>query len=481
MLWVVISGSIISASSSFSSSQTIESLGVISYPEIFVTVDFGKAICINNLSLGVGMGQEWKFWCGSPVSEELTRNASFKLVRILDWPGSCPRPCTYWNESAKTGKFNWTGVDVLVQKIFEVGAEPLFCLGGYIRFSGPQIPAGMEVNPHTDLPYPESFAAYVLEWVRHFKTEGWPVRFYEIVNEPPAYFGFNPINYTRLANYMQLFNATATSMRQENSNLSISFDSIMVRPVLDFWLTNGGADVDSLNFHKYGDWIAERYTDAKMLANAELEHFGRWPLGYAIEEAQKVWFNARGILLPIINSETNFNSAWINGTDPRNQQMVGAVWMALVLRMSILKGLDYSIYSAFASSASYGKTTPTGGAGFGMVNSDNNKPWYPYYVHYILGNNLSPSDTVVDTTSSSEDIRSLGWVHEGMLNIFIICKIDQTRILYIQGLQTRLNFFKIDNTIPWENPEVQTGLINPTEPIIIRGYTVTLLRAPISP
>jgi len=483
LLLVILSGSIISTSLGLKGSHTIASLGVVSYPpDVFVTVDFSKVIGINNLSLGFMLDWEWKTWIDRSTLRQLAKDANFKLIRFFDFRSTTPKlmPCNYWNETTKTGIFNWTNVDLLVERIFEIGAEPLICLGWARDNIQNYIPPGMAVNPLTELPNPESYAAYATEWVKHFMGRGLHVRFYEIMNEPWAYFGWDPVNYTRLANYMQLFNAVAASMRREDPNVMISFDFIGRKPVLDYWLANGGADVDFISFHKYDAWIVGQYTDAEMFERAESEYFGKWPLGYSVIEARQVWLNARGKLLPIINSESNFNAAWRNGTDPKIQQMAGAVWIALVIRMGILNGLNNNIYYSFSSSASWGRrNTASGGSGFGMVNSDNNQPWYPYYVHYMLARNLNVGDPLVNITSSSADIRTLAWVHDGMLNVFLICKVDQPRILYLRGLKNELSLFKIDNNIPWETPGIQTSIFNSTEPLVISGYTVALLQTPV--
>jgi len=306
--------------------------GVLSIPgsPILVTVDPKNPIGLNNLSLGFTLDSsyEWNGYVSRPIRRELARDAGFKLVRIFDYKNL--RPCSYWDEPMRTGVCNWASIDGLVNAIFETGAEPMICLGAS-GSGGPQIPSGMAVNPGTNLPYPESFAAYAVEWVEHFKSTGLQVTYYEIWNEPWTYFGWDPVDFAKLANYMQFFDVVVTSMRRENPSLSISFDFIGRKPVLDYWLANGGADVDSIDFHKYDSDAIGQWTDAEMLLRAETYYFETWPLGYSIQEARRVWLNARGKLLPIINSEGNFNSAWKNGTDPRIQQMIGAVWTALTV------------------------------------------------------------------------------------------------------------------------------------------------------
>lgn len=62
------------------------------------------------------------------------------------------------------------------------------------------------------------------------------------------------------------------------------------------------------------------------------------------------------------------------------------------------------------------------------------------------------------------------------MNILLICKVDQERTVQISGPQAQLNFFKIDRTISWQTPVMQTGAVDPTRPLAIHGYTVALLQ-----
>jgi hypothetical protein len=453
---------------------------MISYwPRVEVTVNVNKVIGVNNLSLGFQL--DWGSWIGFinyPVRRQLAQDAGFKLVRVFDFRQTNPRlmPCIYWNESTKTGTWDWTNVDSLTQKIFEIGAEPLFCLGYARPNIQNYIPPGMAVNPTTQLPYPDSYAAYAVEWVRHFKELGKPVRHYQIMNEPATYFGYNPPNMTKLGYYVEVWNAAARAMRAINPDIVLSQDCITRKGVLEYWIQHG-EDVDILDFHKYDCFnMPPEYDDETLLRFAETRYFETGSTAWGVEDARRMWYNARGKWLPVINSESNMNSACKTGTDPRIQQMLGSVWTSLVLRTGVLKGLSYNVYFEFSSSASYGKTTPTGGAGFGMINSDNNKPWYPYYIHYMIGNNLDVGDPIVDSVSSSDDVRTLAWIHNQTLNILLICKVNQTRTIQLQGLQGQLNISKIDNTIPWENASIQNQVLNSDEPMTLDGYTVVLVQ-----
>ena len=444
---------------------------------IEVTVDSGRSIGVNDFSVASKLDYEWERWRDSSTLRQLAEDAGFKLVAFYVWKRSSPRACSYWYESTKTGRFDWRDVDSLVRRIFEIGAEPLLSLCGY-DMSSQYLPPGMATNPSTGLPYPSSWAAYSAEWVKHFKAVGLPVKYYEITTEPFKYFGWTA-DLTKLSHYVKLWNAAARAMRAVSPKILLSQDFITAQRVLDYWLKYGD-NVDFLDFHKYDSYALEGagyYSNAELLRRAETSRFVTTSGGtYGVDEARQKWFNARGKLLPVINSECNLNSAWKDGTDPRIQKMVGAVWTALMLRMSILKGLSYSAYFSFGSNARYTRT----GNGFGMINLDNNRPWYPYYVHKWLGNNLKVGDILVESTSSSNDVRPLAWINNKKLNVLIISKVNQYKTLNIHGVQGQIKYYKIDNTISYLTPQVQTGTISPGTPLYLTGYTVILLQSDAS-
>lgn len=440
---------------------------------VTVSVATSKVVASNKLSLGFQV-TDAKLFIGDATLGQLAQNMSAKLIRFQS---TIVEPCTRWNDGSETGTFNWATVDSLVKKIFAVGAQPLIDLGRIKDGGGGMVlPPGMAVNPATGLPYPASYAAYAAQWVINFKSLSLPVRYYEIVNEPWAYFGWTP-SLTKLGNYMQLFNAVAQSMRTQNSNLILSFDFICQQQVLNYWLAHGGANLDSINFHKYDCTTTSSSTsDATLFSDAETQEFGQWPFGYSVTQAQQKYYQARGKLLPIIDSESNMNGVCASGTDPRLQQMSDAVWLALEIRMEVLNGVSYNIYYCLSSSASYGqKYTQTHGYGFGMINADNNKPWYPYYVQQMIGPNLAVGDQIVQVNSSSSSVRALGWMHNGKLYLLLICETTTPLSITFSGLQGTLSYSKIDNTVSWESPRVQTGTTSSTAALPFNGYTVMLL------
>lgn len=445
---------------------------------IDIIINPTNIIATNNLSLGIQISfSTWMEFLNRPALRNLAQDMKCKLIRLFDFRPPLT-PCTSWNEATKTGTWNWANIDSLVNAIYSIGAEPLFCLGWARENAQNYIPSGMAINPATALPYPDSWATYCKEWVKHFKQTGQPVRFYEIFNEPWAYFGWN--DYTKLANFMAVVNVAAQAMRAENPNVLLGFDGTNRKPILNYWLANGGADLGFISFHKYDTGTIGQYTDEVMLNRAETFQIETSPDYYGIQDARKTYYNARSKWILVINSESNFNSAFETGTDPKMQQMAGAVWLALMLRKGILNGMDCNIYFDYLSSKSWEiANKPSGGYGFGMVNLDDNKPWYPYYVHRIIGRNLSVGDKIVEANTTSLDIRTLAWIHNNKLVILLINKTQQQQQVTIHGQSGNFTYEKIDEMTPYDNPQLQTGIVS--DLIELNGYTVMLLQKEITP
>jgi hypothetical protein len=115
-----------------------------------------------------------------------------------------------------------------------------------------------------------------------------------------------------------------------------------------------------------------------------------------------------------------------------------------------------------------------------MVNKDDNKPWYPYYVQKMIGSNLATGNTLVKTQCSSEEIRSIAWINQGKLNLLVICKVDQPRTVSFQGVNGQLSLTWIDSTVAYTSPVVQTGNIDSGDNLALKGYTVALLQCPVA-
>lgn len=443
-----------------------------------VVVNPGNIVRGNLLSIGFQCDWErWIYLVQSPMVKQYAKEMNPKIIRAFDFRARTPylRPCSQWNEATKTGTWNWTNVDAFTDAIFEIGAEPLYCFAWPGLYTQSTIPLGMALNPATLLPYPDSFAAYASEWVRHFKQTGRPVRFYEIFNEPGGYFSNGVHTYNEnLASFIQVWAATAQAMRQENPNIQLSHDQTETMSVLQYWIANNGSELDSINFHKYDSETVPGRTDDDVFNRAESQH-------YAVAlNAQSYYHTQRGRIIPIMDTESNLSWAWETGTDPRLQQMAGGIWLALSLRTAMLNGVNCNIYYELCNPKSTG--TGSGGWGFGMMDSGSSvgavkTRWIPYYVNLMFGKNLAVGDPIVQTSTSDTGLRVIAWTHEGTLNIILINKTHTNKQVAISGITANLDYKKLDETTDAANPALQTGVYSSSN-VPLNGYTVILLQTP---
>ncbi|MBN2259192.1 MAG: hypothetical protein JW702_01455, partial [Clostridiales bacterium] len=464
------------------------SVPVAAATNVTVSVDLDDVVLNNDLSLGFTLHSstdEIEKFMTRETQQNLVKNADFKIVRLFDrhlGPNGYDigGPCIYWNENTQTGTFDWTETDKIIREVYSVGCEPLICLSAW-KDTRITVPNGMAIDPSTSLPYPESYAAFAAAWVQHFKSIGLPVRYYEIFNEIQHYIGWNPTvaDQQRIANFVELFNAAYTKMHQTDSRVMVSTDCSLEKHFFSFFINNG-VGIDYLDFHKYDAWKYPQFTDAEMFTRAETVYFNTDYVCYSVSDAQQMWYNKHGKMLQVILSETNFNAVAIGnngdiGSDPRIQQMAGAVRTALLARMCVLEGIDFMAYHCFTSSYSYESQYPTGGGGFGMINRDDNEPWYPYYVLKMIGENLDSDDNILQSSvTDSVNFRTLAWENNGKLNVLIINKSHQDFNVYFQGIEGTATYQKVDENIYWTNPRVQTGQLGSY--LTLDGYAVALIQ-----
>ena len=469
----IISVSAPAAIATLQTSASITGTGKIThYPGVDVTINPTQIIGTNNLSLGFMVDFEWKKWLDSSVMRDLTQDGGFRLIRVFDFRSNTPRltPCTYFNEANHgSSSWDWTYVDQFVERVFEVGAEPLFALGWARENTQNYIPSGMAINPSTGLPYPSSWAAYCSEWVRHFKSAGYPVQYYEVTNEPWLYFGWN--DQPELSYFVDMFNTASIAMRQQNPNVKVGFDGTNRKPVLDYCIANN-IELGFISFHKYDSGEIGYYTPSQMFSRAETFMMETSTSYYGIQEARQIYYNAHGVTLPVIISEYNYN-ANPDGTDPLLQTMTGATWDALVLRKAIEEGANYGVYYSFASSKSWELANkPTGGWGFGMINSYDNQPWYPYYVSQMIGTNIAVGDQIVSSSANVSGVKHLCWIHNGSPLLLVINIEDTTKTFAVQGISGVLDVTFIDDS----SSTLQTTSVLEGEPIALDGYTVMIIK-----
>lgn len=501
---------------------------------VTITVAPDTVIGTNLLSLGMQDGNDkWtRIVDGlgkNPVAtRDLIRGFNGKVYRIMDFDKNANpllTPCSSWNNATNTGVWNWTNVDKFVDAVFAAGAEPMFVLGwAYYNASGTQskIPNGMALDATTNLPSPSAWAAYCSEWVRHFRdVHVRPVRLYETMNEPWSYFGMT--DYTKLGYYRDVINATYVAMRAVNPDIMLGWDGTNRKGALDWWLANGGANLDFISFHKYdGSAVSGRtgtcsntailneilcetgggtwtyvYPDPQLLDVAETWQIADSGSFYSPSNARAKYKSVRGVDLPVFQTEGNLSAASVYGTDLRTQQVIGGVWLAVNIRKCILSfAIDLNIY--FTMSSDYGWEMNNSDAdkkswGFGMTNRDFDATqapidnvWFPYWVYTMFGANLRVGDAVVNSsTSDSVQTRVVAWRNTN-LNIMVINRSTSNINVVLNGVTGTFNYTLVDGSLSsagYTDPKQQKplkGAYQAGQAFALNGYSVVLLQQPLT-
>jgi hypothetical protein len=444
-----------------------------------LTINYPTLIATNNLSFGYQISDTQNWAANNQIRDEVTKG-QFKLVRIAIT--SDLAPCIRWDENTNTGTYNWAFLDNVVSSVESTGAELLFCVN--------RQPPGMDSNwLGTGFPNPENFAAYVGDLAQHTVQKGFHVKYWEIYNE--AYYimfqEYMVINQTRMQAFVQLYNNATQRLLNIIPGALVGTDSSRIRSFLEYFAVNA-IQIGFLSFHKYdsyGTWLSEPVgyrSDDVVLNRASQFYDDLTPL-----QMQQICLQKRNQWIPVICSETNLNAATTQGTDPRIQQPIGVVWYAEVLRSFALNDVSYSIY--FCASSTYAKwwdpNNRTGGPGFGMVESvPPYTQWYPYWLNYLISNNLYANDRIVDTsTSNFTAVSTLAWIRGDQLNILAICKTNYSSTISfkVNGFDNESLTASVDE-INALSSGIQHSSVNVTNniQIVSPGYSVILLSIPLN-
>lgn len=420
--------SLVSSLAGLTGTTTIDSIGRVSYPgDIIATVDFEQAIAVNNLSLGVNIGDDFDFskWRNDVSLREKVVACNFRLVRLFIHE---IQPCIQWNETRHSGEYSWGLFDRTIERVLEIGAEPLLVLASGNWETRYWLPHGMNGNyQNSKLPANESFGAFCADLTRHCNVEkNWQVRFWEIWNEP-EFCTSNPNtgelipDPSRISNFTKLFEYAAHTMHGVDSTVLCGHGFSAIKSFSDYFAANseglGFFSIHDYDTHATMYYRSDYYkTEGEIMADASVIGYqkpGVWRT-YSPRELRAIWRQQKGQELPVLMTEANVNSASVNGTDARMQTVFGVAWYAEKVRSAILENITCSAYFTLASDHSpyWSSSELTRGFGFGMMNSTPPySEWYPYFVNVLLGSQLSRGDKICNSaTSDSTKLSSLAWI-----------------------------------------------------------------------
>jgi hypothetical protein len=461
----------------------------IYYPtQVNVTTNFSKVIGTNNISLGSQIDREWldldKF---SELHNDFNQ-CKFRLIRVGIYYTS---PCLTWNETYQTGTYDWSRFDTLLQILHDMEVEIMIVIGNNNpSLTNGGLPIGMEKNyNNTGFPNPVSFSKYCKDIAVHIHQNGWSVKYWELYNEPYGVFEdekfYEPLIENAYNAFVELFNSASEAILEIFPDALFGTDISNIKTFFNRFVFDG-KNVGFLSFHKYDAWGTWLYRpegylpDNILLLKASI--LGNKYL-HTPQEMRAKWYDINNVMIPVFCTETNLNSAYINGTDPRIQEVINAVWYAEELIAFISSDVRYSIYFHFASDDSpyWIKSKKTMGGGFGMINKTSPfDKWYPYHVNYLLGNNLHVGDKLFSCTSSNSTIIStLSWVNNNTYHILLVGKTNNSVNINIDIKNANpkneiITMYKIDK----QSTELQVSEENYTNNIDIseKGYFVLMLK-----
>jgi len=442
-------------------------IAIVHAADVTVTVDTGQVIGTNNLSIGFTLdGQSVSYWRGSSTAQSYSQTNNYKMSRIFDH--RLGNPCTYWNEGTKTGTWDWSKYDDLIDDLIAVGIEPMICLGYYSDYGSNDFfssgPSGMTRNwAGTYLPDPDQYKEYARDWVEHFPE----ITYYEILNEAYKHYGWGGTNTARLGYFKTFFNAVVTEMRDADASIKVGNDaSMMTTNDHGEWWANNIVDLDFLSWHAYFTGTTTS-TDAYLINKAQYDEGALYGGNDFIDPARQTYYDIKGIWLEVICSEENLSWAW-DPADIRCIQMLNAVTEALRYRTYILNGhVTHTMYWEFAGSSGYYLK---------LVNRANNYRYYPYWLHNIMFSDelgaLSVDDDILTSSSTSSSVVPLVWKHEDTTNILLIHSSTSSHSVALSGVSGTYSFAKINN----DNSAIQSGSMDVSNEITFDDYTVMLLQ-----
>lgn len=265
---------------------------------------------------------------------------------------------------------------------------------------------------------------------------------------------------------LNIYKACYNKIKEVDPGSLISFDSVQMKTIFNYVSANQ-IPFDFYDFHNYGGDDIHASTDYCLLRAGDtyVDDFGST---YPLDVVRQM--NNNNTMLSFC-SEANFNSAWIDGTDIRNTHTEGVCYAALQTIYAMEIGLNYRIHYAMSSSKYASSQQPSGGWGFGILNTNNDSPFLPYYFYRLIGQNLSIGDKIVETISSNTDIKAVSWINKGSTKTLIV---NKSSIKLNISINYSGEYTKIDGT----SYGTQTGTF--IDSVVMEPYSTTLVSESIT-
>lgn len=398
-----------------------------------ISIDFSNPTGTDTLNLAT---QRHYGYPNDKLFMNETKLLNLKMMRMDSYDLPSPSgPCSQWNATTHSCvSYNWNKFDTEFKFVVNsLGAIPMLRVGTSESVNNwASMPVGMPMNttyPGVIFPAQNDYAQYFADIARHTVVDlGISPVYLEVINEPTIYTGTNAVK-----EYLDLYSTTRTkTIATLNGTgkyvgkdvfLGINYVNQIV------WGDGGGTPffnylLSSSNYmefgsvHEYPAWGNGMYpydssnvnnvfylpnnqngyfTDDKIVQNAYADT-SNWAGTRTWTQMKSMWQQKWGTPLHILNTEVNLNSAWENGTDYRQQNLLSAVVHAIMLKEYAQNGFDYYTFYEQYSWDRNKPTVPYGGWGFGIMNSSSPyNPYAPYWTAYLWGNYFPNGSTIYST------------------------------------------------------------------------------------
>ncbi|MCI4327024.1 MAG: hypothetical protein L3K16_05245 [Thermoplasmata archaeon] len=372
---------------------------------------------------------------------------------------------SHWDVKTKQPIFNFSGVDQSFGLAQSTGVGVFFSLAVGTWGDGNLLPKGMPLDTALPilgvtgpgfLPTPFAYQKYISTIVAHVAAANESVLYWCVGNEMPL------MNRTVVLAFVQLFNIAQRIIHATFPTASVGTDVMMNRTYLTTF-ANLSRDVGFLSFHFYpdigicvhnGSYCPPQGNPNGSLDKTLWESYATMADNhrfYPPAVAQSEWHNLTGRWVPVLDSESNLDGVGgspnsnANGTDPRQQTLLGAVWLASTLIEAAAENVSSLAY--FTLTGQNGTpptiTGPYGGFGYGMTSELPNGAhtlFAPYWAMRLFDKNfpVGSSGAVLPVPDSSALRAYAVHTSKGMSVLIVNLNAVRVRILLtdnVSGMQ----------------------------------------------
>jgi hypothetical protein len=261
---------------------------------------------------------------------------------LVRWSQTYDAPAT-WHSSTGTVTFDFSAFGALMNFSKSVGAQVYLSLPAGSWGDGNLLPAGMPLNTsflvnwwgHGTGYYPSlsAYRTYLTTFVKDVESHGWSIAYWNIGNEVPV-----GVDKNTAANFVTVFNSAAADIHSILPNALVGSD-VFTWPTKEKYFAGVVKGLGFLSFHEYPatklcanpntfclpDNVGGYLTDSKVISTSN--NFAEMPWSSAPVPSQDLWHNVTGNWVPMIDSETNLNSAQTPAHDQRQPTLIDGAWI----------------------------------------------------------------------------------------------------------------------------------------------------------